>query len=200
MVSASVEILNRLRKMVENLGDFRLSARIRAIIACVSKDRVDIVSALDKIYNHAGHGEALAIIVKVLAEAGRFDEARSITGNKKLGIAGGMAGRESYWHAEACIALAEFSRKQDDIDEARRVTGNIHSPELRNQARTDLELALKNPRQAKSFNPDLFELAGVVASLNAFSDSHVINPKLNSGHLHAWANSIIDAISACVLK
>ena len=112
-----------------------------AVIACITKSETDITLVLDKARgaNHKSIvAESLAIIVKVLVHAGRFDEARAIVGNKKRGIVGEMQGLDPYWRAEAAIYLACLSGESDDRAEAGTDIDRIRNKGLREGARTDL--------------------------------------------------------------
>jgi pentatricopeptide repeat protein len=198
MTSANLRILNNLRKVADRIEDFRLAVRLKAVIACMTKEKADIVLALGKAKGHGSHqfvtAEALAIIVKVLAQAGRFDEARKIVGE--------MTGLDTYWHAEARIALARFSGNKNDAANADIAVSGIHSRELRNQARIDLKNALQKHRHLKSqpFAPYLKELSDLLSQLDAFSEPDAAHLNVNSAYLHAMVDHIIDWIFANVLR
>jgi pentatricopeptide repeat protein len=198
MASANLKILNNLRKVADSIEDFRLAVRLKAAIACITREKADIVSALERAREHGSHrsvtAEALAIIVKVLAQAGRFDEARKIVEE--------MTGLDTYWHAEACIALARFSGNKNDTAKAELAISGIHSRELRNQARIDLKNALQEHRHPKfqPFTPYLKELSELLFQLDAFSAVDAVRSNANSAYLHAMADHIIDWIFANALR
>lgn len=182
------DIFENLREASTKTSDYRLAVRLLAVVACVTKDKADIALAIDKART-AKHdyavAEALAIIVRVLARAGRFDEARAIVGNKKKGIAGEMMGLDRYWHAEAAIWLFESSKDDDDRVEATTIASSIGNPGLRSEARADLSgrsdfIVLPN-------NP----LMALAIIANALSNGRAPH---NSGRLHNQVDGIISSI------
>jgi hypothetical protein len=182
------EIFEKLRINASRTSDYRLAVRLLAVVACITKDKGDIALALDKARN-AKHdcavAEALAIIVKVLAYAERFDEARAIAGNKKKGIAGEMVGLDPYWHAEAVIWLARISKDEDDHAEAKMIASRIRNPDLRDEVRADL--SGRNDFITLPNNP-LMALGVIADALSNGKAPH------NSGHLHNQVDKIISSI------
>lgn len=198
----NTKIFENLRRISENIEDFRLAVKLKTVIACATQNKADIASALEKARGHhqAVTAEALAIIVNVLSKARQFDEARAIVGNRKRGITGEMAGLDTYWHAEASIILAEFSREPDDVDEARFVISNIRSQELREDTRADLEIALGSAKTKTPQANPYFRLVAVLSELQTSMDGHAIHPQPDTVHLHALADSILDCLLIRALK
>ena len=108
-----------------------------------------------------------------------------------MDIPGEMAGLNSYWRAEAAIALCEFTRSKDDIKEAGIAIRNIRNHELRDEARADLELAGHEIDIVLPINP-FFRLVHVVEALT--------EGNMSSAHLYAEANVIIDKFFVRKLK
>lgn len=198
--------LDILRRVSGGLDDFRLAVRLKTVVACATQHPVDINVALNKAALHGCHqcvsAEALLVIVKIYTRLGELEKARNIVGNKKLQIPGLMLGMDTYYHAQACIALAKASGQQHDIEEARSVISGISKRHQdRNQARADLSMALTDAHQDPAAFPfDLSELASVVLQLESFEDASVVTPKESSIFLHLMANSIISLLFAKMLK
>jgi len=192
------KIFENIRGFAESTGDLGLAVRLLAIIACITKDKADITSALGKAREHSGHqsvtAEALAIIVRVLAKARRYDEARNIVGNKKRGIAGEMVGKNAYWHTEAAIALARFSGEADDEEEAKTLVSHIRDHGLRDEARGDLEIAGRRHNvEVLPANP-IFQLAILAGELTDGRAKH------DSAYVHVLVDQIIDGLFISTLK
>lgn len=200
------EIFEKIRTTAQSFSEFMLSVKLLTIVACFTKDQKDIDSLMKKVNEHGGNrpvaAEALAVMVRILSQAGLFEEARLIVGNRKRGIVSKMIGMDSYWHAQAGVGLASYSREPDDIHEAKELINSIHNTELRKEARIDLEVAFSEggrslPKRS-SFNPYL-KLASVVSQLERFSVKQA-QSGVNSAYLHLVLNAIIENLFADAFK
>ena len=197
-LSSSSKVIAILRGIAENLDDHRLAVRLLATIACVTKEKSEVLRAVFLAKEHGLHAdytaESLAIIVKTLARAHRFDEAREIVLQ--------MKGSNTFWHAEARISIFRFSGQGHDKSEAEEAISHIRAHHLRNDARVDLKVAQEKHRSGKmrSFSPDLTELSSVLQKLEAFEDGALFTNGTNSAYLRLLAQEIIDRIFAETMK
>lgn len=193
-------VVASLRRVASEIEDSRLGMRLAAAIASVTKSRIDVNLAVDRAKGHGSislRAEALAVVVKTLAEGRHFTGARL--------IASEMTRLDAYWRAEAYIWIARFSGEDADIKAAEVVVSHINTPYLRNELRTDMKSLLhhkhhhteaKNDRHLSDFKA----LQAILAELKGLEDSHVVTPKFNSAHLRLIAQEIIDRIFAAAMK
>ncbi len=187
------KMVSRFRKISENLNDFRIATRLASVIACITKEKKDIAFALEKAKGHSRQSsvaEALSIIAKTLAQAGRFKEAREVLLE--------MHGMDAYWVAESRIQLARFSGDEDDIETAKDAVLNIRSHQMRNEAKIDLEMAMNEHHRTsqKNMADILEELNAILRRLESFEDGNEVLPKANSAKLRLLAQTIIYHIFA----
>lgn len=193
-------VIASLRQAVHEMEDFRLSVRLAAAIASVTKTEQDIRLAIHKAAEHGNHSlraEALAIVAKTLAEAGHIAQARS--------VACEMLGLDAYWIAEARIWIARFSGKAEDKQIAKNAISHINMPYLKNEASADLDSLLKRhhhtgqQKEGKHLS-DFKALQAILSELKGFEDRHAIKPRFTSAHLRLKASEIIDRLFAEAMK
>lgn len=193
-------VIDFLRRSVDKMEDFRLSVRLAAAIASVTKDQKDVKLAVSIASEHGSRSlraEAMAIVAKTLAEGLHLEESRN--------IASSMKGLDSYWIAEAWSWIARFSGQKPDEEKAREAISHINTPALRNEARTDLNHLLRRHHHTgvhkdKKHFSDLQALQDVLSMLKGIEDSHVVFPKFTSTHLRLKASEIIDRLFADAMK
>lgn len=191
-----------LRKAMHGIEDFSISVMLAAVIASITKNKTDINFAVDRASGHGNadaRAEALFIIVKALAKARHFPEARSVVCE--------MTGLTAYWKAEAYIWIARFSGEPNDIEAAKSAVSNVNAPYLRNELRVDMESLLhQHPHyimakpQSHKHLPDLKALQAVLSELKGLEDSHRVTPKFTSAYLRFKAHEIIIRLFADATK
>ena len=186
-------VIPRLRRVALDTSDFGLSLRALAVVASVTGEDGDIRVALEKAHEaviRSSKAEALAVLVKILAEARHFLWARK--------IATEMSGLDSYWYAEARIWIARFSAEESDIATAHKAVGAIHAHYVRVEAKHDMDILLSKKHHHTGRSCDsryyghLDALLSALTELREFKDdAHCVRPRHTSAHLHHKANGAI---------
>ncbi len=192
-----------LRKEAEKLdkrGDVRISVFVWTSIASASGDKSDFAAALERAHL-ASHlplkAENLAAVVKALAEARRFGEARVVSQE--------LLGMDTYWYAESRMWIARFSGEEVDIRLANEAIEGINSPHLRNEAKADAELLLRRKYHHTGAPKhkglgDAKALLAALKELIALEDSHRVAPKFTSSYLRLHALELAIRILAKTME
>jgi len=194
------KIIESLRKSIKEMEDFRLSVRLAAAIASCTKNQRDIEVAISIASEHGSRSlraEAMAIVVKTLAEGFHLEQARSVVRD--------MKGLDAYWIAESWIWIVRFSGWKADEERAQEAISHINTPSLRNEARTDLNHLLEchhhtGVQKDKKHLSDLKALQEILSGLAGMEDSHIVSPRFTSAHLRLKASEVIDRLFADAMK
>lgn len=186
-------VIPRLRKIAGETSDFELSLKSLAVVASVTGEGGDIRLALHKAHQAglpSSKAEALAVLVKILAEARRFEWARR--------IATEMLGIDRYWYAVARMWIAGFSGEAEDIALAESAINSMNAGYLKVDARHDMAILLSKKHHHTGISRDrkyyehLTALLRALTELKAFEDdAHRVRPLHTSAHFYHQANGAI---------
>jgi len=193
------KLVASLRRLVNEINDFRLGVRLAAAIASVTHNKHDIVVALDKARGHCSphlRAEAMAILAKTLAEAHHLAEARE--------VASEMKGMDAYRQAVAHIWIARFSGDPKDAEKAKSAVTDINAFWARIEAQSDLELLSRKHHvgghTCDRHQSDFHALKSILGEIVGMEDSHRIRAKFTSTYLRSKAEEIFSRLFAEALK
>lgn len=190
------EILADARKAVTQIEDADLRPEVLVAIAIVSNDPVDLKAinqAIGDMERGALRSEAVAVMAKRLARAGKIAQARELVFS--------ISPADAYWRAEACARIGLYSRDPQDFGQARRLAGDIKDPHRRKETLAEINAYDRNPKLAhkedrRAEQRELVALVNALANIGEIDKAHEVAGAITIAYFRARALASVARILA----
>jgi hypothetical protein len=190
------DILEEAREAVTHIEDPKLRPKVLVAIAIVSNNPVDLKAinvAIGQMERGSLRSEAVAVVAKRLAQAGKITQARELVF--------GISPVDAYWRAETCARIGLYSRDSQDFGQARRFATDIKDSFRRKETLAEIDTYENNPEFVREEDKrveqkELVALVNALANIGEIDKAHEVAGAITIAYFRARALASVARILA----